>query len=62
MDDLRDKYLVYVGDLWPNVNFRLYGILQAVGAPVVSHQCWHRQPGMGIVLSAGAKNLSAERK
>ena len=57
-----EEYLVDVGDLWPNVNLRLYRILQAVGAPVVCHQCWHRQPGMGIVLSAGAKNLSAERK
>ena len=57
-----DKYLIYVGDLWPNVNLRLNGIFQAVGAPVVCYQCWHRQAGIDIILSAGAKNLSAEQK
>ena len=40
-----DKYLVYVGDLGSNINLRLYRIVQAVGAPVVCHQCRNRQPG-----------------
>ena len=34
-----------MGDLWPNIELRLYGVLQAVGAPIVGHQRWHWQPG-----------------
>ena len=34
-----------MGDLWPNIELRLYGVLQAVGGPIVGHQRWHWQPG-----------------